>query len=467
MMGGLMIRLARRRLPVTRVVLTLMICAPGLVACTSVPEAEPVLPLPGECTAGEDELEVRGCGAGIPPDRCGEGFTADGTMGCEPIMPADPCGPGQLAIVGETECRELSACGSGGWGDIPVEADTQYVDGFYAGGASDGSEQHPWTTINDGVAAAAAGAIVAIAEGSYTEDLLIDGRPVVLWGRCPSLVEISGSEAQLAAIEIHAGADGTEIHALAITGESGGVFLSGSQDVIVEAAWVHDTAGRGIALQDDLGAPSMRIVGSVVENATDIGLHLVGSQATIESSSLRDTRENTAYATGYGISVQSSDDTGATSTVVLRSCVMERNHTASMLLVASEGTVEDCLFRDTEPSELSTRDGVAIVAQAEDGVRSSLTVTQSVFSNNYSRGIALIGSDGTFEAVHVKDTKPQLWDDGLGEGIAIINSQTESANATISVSGEAAYPRAWACAMPKPVAPSCRNGRPQPMMPTR
>ncbi len=433
-MGGLKTRLAGQTFEMTRVVLTLMMCAPALAACTSTPEATPGITIPPDCTAGQDELEVRGCGAGIPPDRCGEGFAANDTMGCEPIMPAEACGPGQLAIPGETECRELLACGSGDWGDIPVEADTQYVDGAYAGGASDGTALHPWTTINDGVAAAAAGAIVAIAAGGYAEDLLIDSGPVVLWGRCPTMVEISGSDAQLAAIEIHGGADGSEIHGFAITGDSGGVFLSGSQDVIVETVWVHDTAGRGIALQDDLGAPSMRIVGSVVEKATDIGVHLVGSEATIASSSLRDIRENSAYATGYGISVQPSDDTGATSTAVLQRCVMERNHTASMLLVASEGTVEDCLFRDTEPSDLSARDGVAIVAQDEDGLRANLTVTQSVFSNNYSRAIALVGSDGTFEAVHVADTKPQQWDDRLGEGMAIINSETESATASISIS---------------------------------
>jgi hypothetical protein len=433
-MGGLRTKWAERRLEMTRGALTLLSCASALVACTSTPQTEPGITIPPDCTAGQDQLEVRGCGAGIPPDHCGEGFVANGTMGCEAIMPAQACGPGLLAIPGQSECRELSACGSGTWGDIPVETDTQYVDGAYGGGASDGSAQQPWTTITDGVAAAVTGAAVAIAAGTYGEDILIDSKPVHLWGRCPTMVEISGTEAQLAAVEIRGGADGSEIHGLSITGDSGGVFLSGSQDVIVEASWVHDTAGRGIALQDNLGAPSVRILGSVVEQATDIGVHLVGGEATVENSSLRDTRENSAYATGYGISVQPSDDTGATSTAVLRRCVMERNHTASMLLVASEGTVEDCLFRDTEPADLSARDGVAIVAQDEDGLRSSLTVTQSVFSNNYSRAIALVGSDGTFEAVQIEDTKAQQWDARLGEGIAIINSQTESAAASISIS---------------------------------
>ena len=297
--------------------LAVVLLAPGLTACTSSTEDEPVF-IPPECTAGEAELEVRGCGAGIPPADCGEGFVANETMGCEAIMPAAHCESGQLAIPGETECHELAACGSGVWGDIPVQADTEYVDATYAGGASDGSADHPWTTVNEGIAAAAAGAIVAIAEGPYSEDLLIDGKPVVLWGRCPASVELSGSASPLATIEIRGGAKGTELHSLSLTGDSGGVFLSGSQDVILEAVWVHDTAGRGIALQDDLGSPSLRLVDSLVESTTDIGLHVVGAEVMVIQSSLRDTMENSTYATGYGISVQPSDDTGALSSLELR-----------------------------------------------------------------------------------------------------------------------------------------------------
>ena len=40
----------------------------------------------------------------------------------------------------------------GTWGDVPVAADTQHVDGTYAGGDGDGSATRPWPTIAEGIA---------------------------------------------------------------------------------------------------------------------------------------------------------------------------------------------------------------------------------------------------------------------------------------------------------------------------
>lgn len=61
---------------------------------------------------------------------------------------------------------------------------TVYVDDAYAGGANDGSESRPWTTIQQAIDAAADGAVIAIAEGSYVADVEIDNKRVRLWGRC-------------------------------------------------------------------------------------------------------------------------------------------------------------------------------------------------------------------------------------------------------------------------------------------
>ena len=50
--------------------------------------------------------------------------------------------------------------------------------------------------------AAAPGAIVAIAEGTYAGDLVVGGKAVRLWGRCPSLVSIEGVDTVGATIEV-------------------------------------------------------------------------------------------------------------------------------------------------------------------------------------------------------------------------------------------------------------------------
>src|SRR4030095_6383047 len=88
---------------------------------------------------------------GVLPDGCAEGFAHDGEYGCDPIVPPDACPLGLMAVPGETPACPVSPCGAGRWGDIPVDANTIYVDGTYAGLDSDGSEARPWTTVSDAV----------------------------------------------------------------------------------------------------------------------------------------------------------------------------------------------------------------------------------------------------------------------------------------------------------------------------
>src|SRR5262245_50775857 len=124
------------------------------------------------CPAGTLGVDDGSCQpAGVPPELCAEGFEPDGNMGCEPILPPEPCPAGQMAVPVESACHSVMECGAGKWGDIPIDATTVYVDAFYPGLDSDGSSDKPFTTISDAVAAAASGALIAVAAGSYVEDV--------------------------------------------------------------------------------------------------------------------------------------------------------------------------------------------------------------------------------------------------------------------------------------------------------
>ena len=79
----------------------------------------------------------------------------------------------------------------------------------------------PYPTIQQAVDAASAGTIVAIAAGTYVEDVAIDGTPVALWGRCPELVEIVGSANDRAVGSWSA--PGAEVHQVAVTGPQLGI----------------------------------------------------------------------------------------------------------------------------------------------------------------------------------------------------------------------------------------------------
>ncbi|HZO12696.1 MAG TPA: hypothetical protein VFB62_05550, partial [Polyangiaceae bacterium] len=167
----------------------------ALVGCGGVDEEThaPAAASTEVCADGELTLPDGRCiRPGIPPDGCAAGFVHDGDDGCEPILPEEPCAPGLIAVPGDPQCRPVMPCGEGRWGDIPLEATTQFVDARYAGGASDGSAERPWTTIGDAVAAAPENGLIAIGAGTYSEDVVVAYKTLRIWGVCPDQVEIVG-----------------------------------------------------------------------------------------------------------------------------------------------------------------------------------------------------------------------------------------------------------------------------------
>lgn len=179
----------------------------------------------GGCLAGELALESGEClQAGLAAELCAEGFTFDEVARtCEPVLPPDVCAGGTMALPGEIACRPVASCGSGSWGDILVEANTIYVDGSYSGGASDGSQGDPYVTVSDGLDSAPVGAIVAVAAGTYVEDVTIR-RAVRLWGVCPDQVDVVATGADASGLVVTAAA-GAEIRGIGLRHPNNGAAL--------------------------------------------------------------------------------------------------------------------------------------------------------------------------------------------------------------------------------------------------
>ncbi|XYI01547.1 right-handed parallel beta-helix repeat-containing protein [Sorangium sp. So ce1128] len=369
-------------------------CAPGEVApedalCEPKPcgpdevilepgVCQPVgLPPDMPCPPGQLALEDGHCQpAGVPPEACGAGFVADGDGGCAAILPDEECPKGRMAIPGDTSCREVAPCGNGPWGDILVKPNTQYVDQAYAGGESDGTSARPWTTIQRGIDAAEGGAIVAVAAGSYVEDVVIAGKAVRLWGRCPGLVEIRGTGQQRGAVEVHRSATaGIEIRSLAITGAQVGMIIRGARDVTIEQVWVHDVVDLGIDVEDAYGPTSVALRGSLIEQNHDVGVFVAGSDATIEATVVRATQPSSDGTEGTGILVRYNLDTDERARVTVRACLVEQNHDAGVLVVGSDATIEDTVVRATHPSSGGTYGGGIVVHYDPDtGERASVAV---------------------------------------------------------------------------------------------
>jgi len=392
------------------------------------------LPPDMPCPPGEWQREEDGAciPAGIPPDGCGVGFVHDGDRGCEPILPEGPCPEGLMAVPGERSCREVAPCAPGSWGDVPIEPDTEYVDASYTGGASDGSASAPWTSIQAGVDAALAGAIVAVAGGSYVEDVRIEDKSVRLWGRCPALVELAGTGAELAALFIRAGASGSEVRRLAITGQAMGVLLSGSEDVLVEEAWIHDNALRGLNAQADFGPTSVVVRGSLLEQNHELGVFVSGSDATLEATVVRDTLHDEQGMRGTGTSVQADPETGARASVTVARSLFEQNHEFGVFVGGSDATLEATVVRATLPDAQGFGRGMNVQADPATGARARVIVARSLFEQNHDLGVHVSGSDATLETTMVRDTLPDA--QGLvGRGMNVQADPETGARASVTI----------------------------------
>ncbi|WP_437630267.1 right-handed parallel beta-helix repeat-containing protein [Sorangium sp. So ce854] len=397
-----------------------MPCPPGEMALDGGGCQPAGLPPDMPCAPGEVALPGGSCQrAGVPPVACGQGFEPDGQRGCAPILPEGACPAGQMAIPGDTACREVAPCGDGEYGSIPVGETTQFVNAAYAAADSDGTRERPWKRIQDGIDKARSGAIVAVAAGSYAEDLLIRGKRVRLWGRCPGLVEVVGTGAEIAALSILRGAaGGSEVRALSITGPELGLFTTGASDVLVDHVWIHDTGLEGLHVEDTLGPTSVAVSASLIEAAREVAVGLIGGETTIETTVVRDTRAGSGGSNGLGLVAQRSEEEGATLTI--RRSLVERNRAVGVLIQGSDATIEATVVQGTQPqrSDGSFGRGLSIEQDPSTRERANVTVRASLVAQNHEYGVFVAASDATVEATVVQGNLPQS-DGTRGAGIEI------------------------------------------------
>jgi len=388
---------------------------------------------PAACPAGTLTLDDGSCQpAGIPADGCSEGFEHDGDVGCLPILPTERCPSGMIAVPGDTACREVMPCGSGPWGDLPVDANTVYVDQSYVGVDSDGSEAKPWLTIGAAIAAVSSGELIAVAEGRYVEDVVIWGRAVKLWGVCPSKVELVGTSNAVATIMMRTQANGSEIGGLTIGGPSIGILMTGSIDVLVDRVWVRDTGWRGINAQATMGATSMRVVGSLVEGAHGVGVYSSGSEITIEDSVVRSTLGG-SEPNSAGVTTEPSCpnppmcDANARNALTMNRCLLEENYNLGLGVQGSDATVSATVIRNTQPDDTDVASGRGLTAVMEcggtlacvPGSGANITLSGSFLDGNSDIGIQVAGSHALIDNTVIRGTKSSSASGKGGSGMSV------------------------------------------------
>lgn len=371
------------------------------------------------CLAGEVTLADGGCApAGVPPTACAIGFEPD-EDGCVPILPAELCADGEMAIPGERQCRPVAPCPAGTWGDIPVESNTQYVDIAYAGNDSDGSALKPWTTIAGAMLEADDNAIVAIAAGSYLEDVEPSLKPVRLWGRCPTLVEIVGSTSGFATVLFGNGADGSEIRDVALRGATIGVGSAGGGSVLADRVWIHDVGSYGAAAQAFGGDPAeVTLSRSLIERANVLGGFAVDGSLVLDESVLRATQPDAALPMS-GIGIEVDERNGHAS---IRRSVIAGNRCLGIDLIGGSAVLEGSAVIDTQPG-LGECFGNGVEAKMGPSQRAHLEVRASFVARNGVAGVWLLGADALIENSVVQDTRLDAGEN-VSLGVAVEGAST-------------------------------------------
>lgn len=374
---------------------------------------------PWACQPGELLLEDGSClPAGIAPEDCPQGFVATGDRSCEPSLIA--CARGSMALVGERECRPVAPCAAGTWGDIPVEPDTQHV----AAGASsgDGSSQYPFGSVQQAVDNAVDGAIIAIAPGSYAENILVQGKRLRLWGVCPGLVDIAG--------RLRIDSDQSEVHTLAVHATADPTLQVAANDVVVDRVWVHDSALIGIDVGYD--NPSAQIRGSLVELSSGLGIFGYGADIVVEDSVVRDI-EMLADAFGEGVRVYVDDATGVASTLTMRRSIVQRVHGGGIQAIGSQAVIEDSVVHDVAADKDPEHPiGFGMLALRIDHTASpaTLTVSGSHVENTVVAGIIALNSQATVERTVVRGVVPLEGGDEAFGMVAYVNGTVPDSHLT-------------------------------------
>lgn len=324
-----------------------------------------------------------------------------------------------MALPGDAACRELGPCSDAQWGNIPTDAATIHVDGQFTG-TSDGSATAPWATIAQAIAAAPAGALIAVAAGSYPEEVVIAGKAVRVWGRCAAMVEITGSGSPTtASIAVRAGAEGTEIRGVALTGARG-LVVEGVGAVAGEQLWIHDTSEDGVRALEAVTPAHLTLRESLIESAANLGIVAAGAALTIERTVVRDTLPGPGGLFGRGLSAIPHPATQTPCTVAVSSSRFERNREAGIDIAGSNVTIDATLIRDTQPGAGNASGmGLVIRQDYDTGQIATAHVTRSVIEQSRLFGVYLTGAEATIETTTVRHTQPDPASGDAGDGIAI------------------------------------------------
>jgi len=201
-----------------------------------------------------------------------------------------------------------------------------------------------------------------------------------------------------------------------------GVSAAGST-VTIERSVVNGTRPRAKDNTEGsgIGAASsalLTVKDSVVSNNQHPAVSLVGAEATLERTVVRDTRSRDLDKLG-GTGIQAVFDAAGPAKLTLKDCLLHGNRNVGVAVAGSDATLERTVVRYTKPQDKDGKYGIGL--QAGFGVpgetASTVTIDDCLFADNHGQGLSLWGAKATVRRTVVRGTEPQSADGKYGTGI--------------------------------------------------
>lgn len=353
-------------------------CPPGFVAeghgCIDVLVA-------GGCAAGTmPAIGETGC---VPTGiaACASGFERDATgWGCVGKLPSAACTGATRETVGSATCAPVGDCAQA----FPPADATVFVDASFADGELDATHVR---TIVAGIAAAADGATIAVASGTYAADLE-PAKSVRIVGRCPAEVSITGAGGVSAS-------GGVDLVLEQVTIDGGGASAGSGAKLTFRDVVVDATRGTGIVAKG--GGTRLVVERSVVRGGSGPGIDAAtGADVTVRDSAIADNVE-------VGVRVAGKPSHGR----IERSAIVRTRTTATNDFGVG-AIVRDGASAEVIETALARNHEIAVVVYGEDAkaTLTDVSIDDTLESGEgFGRGMFVDAAKATLERVSITKSR--------------------------------------------------------------
>jgi hypothetical protein len=154
-----------------------------------------------------------------------------------------------------------------------------------------------------------------------------------------------------------------------------------------------------------------------------------GSSVTIDASAIVDVLSDPQSKGGRGIYAVENRETAERSQLTVSRSLVDHARETGISVVGSDASITSTWVRDTQPEELSAKGGgaVAAVLGPDTGERAHVTIQSSLLDGSTSVGIYVSDSEVELLSSLVRGTKPAP--NGLyGDGVGLVRYAEEPVN---------------------------------------